>query len=170
MTRLRPPSTIHDDSSAGFSPGILFGCWKQLSGIRRAGKAKRALHPRLCASSYGCATIRKWQLVGERVVGAAKNWVLRHCEEHSDEAIQLFRLRTKLDCFASLAVTVLPLEKRARPFAYPTISFSSGSPNASPETLPALRRGRGAGRRGALPDAPSLRSGANLSGSPRPRP
>ena len=55
-------------------------------------------------------------------------------------------------------------------FAHPTKSSSSDSPGALPRTPPALRRGRGAGRRGAAPDAPSLRSGASLSGSPRRRP
>jgi hypothetical protein len=33
----------------------------------------------------------------------------RHCEERSDEAIQLFRLEEgSLDCFASLAMTAAP--------------------------------------------------------------
>jgi hypothetical protein len=31
---------------------------------------------------------------------------VRHCEEQSDEAIQLFLSTTALDCFASLAITV----------------------------------------------------------------
>jgi hypothetical protein len=31
--------------------------------------------------------------------------VHRHCEERSDEAIQLPSFRSKLDCFASLAMT-----------------------------------------------------------------
>jgi hypothetical protein len=32
----------------------------------------------------------------------------RHCEEQSDEAIQLFQIpQRKLDCFASLAMTVI---------------------------------------------------------------
>jgi hypothetical protein len=32
----------------------------------------------------------------------------RHCEEQSDEAIQ-FQPRTKLDCFAALAMTEKPV-------------------------------------------------------------
>jgi hypothetical protein len=32
---------------------------------------------------------------------------LRHCEERSDEAIQSVSAETSLDCFASLAMTVV---------------------------------------------------------------
>ena len=52
---------------------------------------------------------------------------------------------------------------------FPT-SASSPWQNARPETPSVLRRGRDAGRRAGSPDAPRLRAGASLSGSPRPRP
>jgi xanthine dehydrogenase small subunit len=39
------------------------------------------------------------------VLGARLNYEARHCEEHSDEAIQTDKHHTFLDCFATLAMT-----------------------------------------------------------------
>jgi hypothetical protein len=37
-----------------------------------------------------------------------------HCEKRSDEAIQLCCARKKLDCFASLAMTVIETERMTK--------------------------------------------------------
>jgi hypothetical protein len=70
----------------------------------------------------------------------------RHCEERSDEAIH--SLRGKIDCFASLAMTITTT-KRRRPHNSPDSSSSAFSISSSLTTTP-----------GGLPATPCMLSGA----------
>src|SRR5690242_15025815 len=75
----------------------------------------------------------------------------RHCEEHSDEAIQAFFRGKELDCFASLAMTVGQIPFKCMSKGHCRSAAATRCGNGMQSTSPSLRGAQRRSNPGLLP-------------------